>query len=78
MRQRGRERLKNREVEKRGEEIKVNRKEGGREVGGGRWGREEGRLHTKVIFETNIFFFFHGSEYLLFGEIQCLGSFSHG
>ena len=32
----------------------------------------------KVTFETNIFFFFHGSEYLLFGEIQCLGSFSHG
>lgn len=33
--------------------------------------------HMKVTFETNIFFF-HGSEYLLFGEIQCLGSFSHG
>ena len=32
----GRERLKNREVEKRGEEIKVKRKEGGREVGRGR------------------------------------------
>ena len=43
-------------MEKR-EEIKVKRKEGGREVGRGRWGREEGRWHMKVIFETNIFFF---------------------
>ena len=61
----GRERLKNREVEKRGEEIKVKRKEGGREVGRGRWGREEGRWHMKVIFETNIFFFMAQNIYLL-------------
>lgn len=43
----------------------MKRKEGGREVGGGRWGREEGRLHTKVIFETNIFFFMAQNIYFL-------------
>lgn len=38
---------------------------------------EERRLNMKVIFETTNSFF-HGLQCLLFGEIECLGSFSHG